>query len=103
MAWLELGEHPELELADVLPAELLEQVHAWTLTPLPEMPATQWERDVIRTILRLRERQIHTLSKQTQSLVAEAQVQGDIKAAHYLAALQDLSDALRRVQQALSR
>jgi DNA primase len=103
LAWLELGEHPELELADVLPAELLEQVHAWTLTPLPEMPATQWERDVIRTILRLRERQIHTLSKQTQSLVAEAQVQGDIKAAHYLVALQDLSDALRRVQQALSR
>lgn len=103
LAWLELGAHPELELIDLLPVDLLEQIHVWTLTPLPDLPVDQWERDVIRTILRLRERQIHTLSKQTQSLVAEAQVQGDLKATHYLAALQDLSNALRRVQQALSR
>ncbi|MGC9395750.1 MAG: DNA primase [Anaerolineae bacterium] len=103
LAWLELGAHPELELSDVLPADLLEQVQTWLASPLPDMPLDQWARDAVRTVLRLRERQLRDISKHTQSLVAEAQGEGDLKAERYLTALQSLSETLRRVQQALSR
>ncbi|MBN2390819.1 MAG: DNA primase [Anaerolineae bacterium] len=103
LAWLELGAHPELELSDVLPADLLEQVQMWLASPLPDMPLDQWARDAVRTVLRLRERQLRDISKHTQSLVAEAQGEGDLKAERYLTALQSLSETLCRVQQALSR
>jgi len=102
-AWLELGAHPELELSDILPPDLLEQVRMWIAAPLPEMPPDQWQRDMVRTILRLREKKLRDISKHTQSLVAEAQVEGDLKAERYLTTLQGLSAALCRVQQALSR
>ncbi len=102
-AWLELGAHPELEFGDILPPDLLEQVHAWIAAPLPDMPPDQWTRDLTRTILRLREKRLRDISKRTQSLVAEAQVEGDMKAERYLTTLQGLSEALCRVQQALGR
>lgn len=103
LAWLELGAHPELELSDVLPADLLEQVHTWIASPLPDMPLDQWARDAVRTVLRLREKRLRDISKHTQSLVAEAQGEGDLRAERYLATLQSLSETLCRVQQALSR
>jgi len=103
LGWLELGEHPELELTDVLPEDLLEQVHTWIASPLPDMPLDQWARDAVRTVLRLREKRLRDISKHTQSLVAEAQGEGDLKAERYLTALQSLSETLCRVQQALSR
>jgi len=103
LAWLELGAHPELELSDVLPIDLLEQVHTWVAAPLPDMPLDQWARDAVRTVLRLRERRLRDISRHTQSLVAEAQGEGDLKAERYLATLQGLSETLCRVQQALSR
>ncbi|HOT92904.1 MAG TPA: DNA primase [Anaerolineae bacterium] len=102
-AWMELSAHPELELSDILPPDLLELVHTWIATPLPDTPLEQWKRDMVRTILRLRERRLRDISKRTQSLVAEAQVEGDMKAERYLATLKNLSEALRRIQQALSR
>lgn len=103
LAWLELGAHPELELSDVLPADLLEQVHTWIASPLPDMSLDQWARDAVRAVLRLREKRLRDISKHTQSLVAEAQGEGDLKAERYLATLQGLSETLCRVQQALSR
>ncbi len=103
LAWLEMSAHPELELGDVLPADLLEQVHTWMATPLPDMPLEQWARDAVRTVLRLREKRLRDISKHTQSLVAEAQGEGDLKAERYLTTLQRLSATLCRVQQALSR
>jgi DNA primase len=102
-AWLDLGEHPELELEDLLPSDLLEQVNAWLRTPQPETAPDQWERDVLRAILRLRERRVRQRSHEVQGLVAEAQGEGDLKASQYLVALQDLSEALRRLQVGLSR
>ena len=101
-AWLEFGAHPELELSDVLPDDLVEQIHTWMASPLPDMPLAQWERDATRTILRLRDRRLRDLSKQTQSLVAEAQAEGDLKATQYSTTFQELYGALRRVHQALS-
>lgn len=103
LAWLELSAHPELELNDVLPADLMEQVHMWIAAPLPDMSLDQWARDATRTILRLRERRLRNISKHTQSLVAEAQGEGDLKAERYLTTLQGFSETLCRVQQALSR
>lgn len=103
LAWLEMSEHPELEMGDVLPVDLLEQVHTWITSPLPDMPLDQWARDAVRTVLRLREKRLRDISRHTQSLVAEAQGEGDLKAERYLATLQSLSETLCRVQQALSR
>lgn len=102
LAWLELGMHPELELNDVLPDDLVEQVHEWMASPLPDMPSAQWERDAVRAILRLRDRRLRDLSRQTQSLVLEAQANGDLKAQQYSPTFHELYDALRRVHQALS-
>jgi len=103
LAWLEMSAHPELEIGDVLPADLLEQIHTWITSPLPDMPLDQWARDAVRTVLRLREKRLRDISRHTQSLVAEAQGEGDLKAERYLATLQGLSETLCRVQQALSR
>jgi len=103
LAWLEMSEHPELEMGDVLPVDLLGQVHTWITSPLPDMPLDQWARDAVRTVLRLREKRLRDISRHTQSLVAEAQGEGDLKAERYLATLQSLSETLCRVQQALSR
>ncbi len=102
-AWLEMGEQPELELGDVLPPDLVEQVHQWITLTLPEMSPEQLQRDVTRTILRLREKHLREMLTETQNLVAEAQVEGDLKGTPYVKTLLDLSDALRHIQIALAR
>lgn len=100
-AWLELGEHPELELEDLLPPALIDEINEWMNFSFPEMSVEQWGRDITRTILRLREKQIRATIAQTHSLIAEAQSSGDLKATQYITTLQTLSEALRQIQQAL--
>ncbi len=102
-AWLELGQHPELEMEDLLPPDILEQIYDWIASALPELSHDQLQRDVMRTILRLREKQLREILQKTQSLVAEAQVDGDLKATRYADTLQELYEALRRVQLALAQ
>lgn len=102
-AWLEMGEQPDLELVDLLPPDLVELVHQWIALALPEMSPEQLQRDVTRTILRLRERRLREMLMETQNLVAEAQIEGDLKGTPYVETLLDLSDALRHIQLALAR
>ncbi len=101
-AWLEMGEHPELEMQDLLSPDLLEMVIAWVTAPLPEMSRDQWGRDVLRTILRMRERQLRDVKQQLDGLISEAQAEGDRKGIRYATTIQDLSQQLWLVHQALS-
>lgn len=102
-AWLEMGEQPELELEDLLPPDLVERVHQWITLALPETSPEQLQRDVTRTILRLRERRLREILGETQNLIAEGQVEGDLRGAPYIETLLDLSEALRQIQLALAR
>jgi len=102
-AWLEMGEQPELELEDLLPPDLVAQVHQWITMLLPEMPPEQLQRDIARTILRLREKRLREILGETQNLIAEAQIEGDLRGAPYIETLLDLSEALRHIQLALAR
>ncbi len=102
-AWSEMSEHPEVELDDLLPADIVAQVYEWIAMALPDMTQDQLQRDVSRTILRLREKRLRATLQQTQSLVAEAQVEGDLKATRYSRTIQALSEELLRVQWALAQ
>jgi hypothetical protein len=53
--------------------------------------------------LRIRENKIKILLQQTQSLISEAQVAGDLKATDYSETLKSLTIVLYRLQQALAR
>lgn len=102
-AWLDMGQDPTVEMEDLLPPDLLEQVNAWVSAPLPEMTPEQWERDVHRVVLRLRELQLRAIKQGLDGLISEAQQEGDIKGESYAALIHELSQDLRRIQQALAR
>ena len=55
LALLEFMANPVLEWEDLLPPELAARVREWTQTPLPEEPVEDWLRDLLRTILWIRE------------------------------------------------
>lgn len=57
-SWVDVLEHPERELDDFLPSDMLEPVQQWMSQPLPEELPSQWERAVVRTILRMREKKL---------------------------------------------
>jgi DNA primase len=57
-SWAEVSAHPELELDDFLPSDMLGLIREWTSHALPDMLPSQWERDLIRTILRMREKNL---------------------------------------------
>ncbi len=102
-AWLEVLRNPEAELRSLLPPDLQPQAQQWLSTPLSDLGMEQAERELFRTILRLRERQLRAMLQQLQGLVAEAQAEGDLKATRYAATLKALHQTLNQVQQALGR
>ncbi len=103
-AWLEVMGNPEQELEALLPPDLQEQVRTWQQAPLPELPLNQWESDLMRVILRVREKQLDDMKRQIQTLLTEAQADGDAQTTLYYAAhLQELSINRLQVQQALAR
>ncbi len=99
--WIEMQAQPELGFDDLLPSDIVELIHSWHQTGLPEISLPQWERDIIRTLLRIRENKIRTLLKQTHSLVSEAQMAGDLKATDYTETLVGLSLELKRLDKPL--
>lgn len=100
--WVKIQMQPELGFDDLLPSDIVELIRSWQQTGSPDISPTQWERDIVRTLLRIRENNIQTLLKQTQSLVGEAQVAGDMKATSYTDTLKNLSVELNRLQHALA-
>lgn len=102
-SWVEIIEHPELELEDLLPSDILEPVQGWLAQGLPDMSLVQWERDVMRTILRKRQRELLQQNDQARSTLIVAKTEGD--QATILAVgqrIKQISNELRRVQQALA-
>ena len=102
LAWLEMGLHPELELEDLLPFDLVEQVYYWIGINIPEISTDQVMRDVARTVLHIRENRLREMLTHIQGLIAEAQFAGDFKGTQYIGAWRELSTTLRQVQLALA-
>jgi DNA primase len=101
--WKKIQSQPELGFEDFLPADIVEFITDLTQTGMPEFAPAQLSRDIIRTVFRIRENKIKILLQQTQSLISEAQVAGDLKATDYLETLKSLTIVLYRLQQALAR
>lgn len=101
LALLELLENPALELEELLPSDLAARVHAWTQNPLPEKPLEEWERDLLRTILWLRERRLRRYNEEVRTLLLEAQAAGDPKGTPYAQTMIQLTTTLERIQRVL--
>jgi DNA primase len=68
-----------------------------------ELAEEQLLRDVMRTLLRLRERNLRRLGQELNFLTLEAQEAGDIRAERYVGALRAYKETLLRTQQALAQ
>lgn len=101
LALLEFMANPVLEWEDLLPPELAARVREWTQTPLPEESVEDWLRDLLRTILWIREGYVRQRIEEVGGLLLEAQAMGDLKGAEYAAVMPRLSETLIRIQRAL--
>ncbi|MDY0019507.1 MAG: DNA primase [Anaerolineae bacterium] len=102
-AWMQLLATPQQELAELLTPETHQQVRQWLQSPLPETSSEQWQRDVVRTVLHLRERRIRETLNEVQSMIITAQAEGDLKGSEYAATFRELSEMLRGIQKALTK
>jgi len=103
-SWTQLAEHPELELADFLPSDMLGLVDAWLSQPLPDMMPTQWERDLARTMLRIREKVLRQELQETNGTLGFAKAENDLDAiARIKHRIAQISDRLREIQWALAQ
>jgi DNA primase len=101
-AWLEVLANPSQELEELLPPEIYQTVETWMTTPLPEETLEELKRDVVRTVLKLRESRLRKWSNQVQSMVIESQAEGDLRAERYANLLNKLLKNLHDVQRALN-
>ncbi len=101
LALLELMDNPALEWEDLLPPELAARIKEWAQTPLPERTPDEWTRDLLRTILWIRERNLRQRNQEVRDLLLEAKAMGDAKGAEYAAAMTRLAETLMRIQRAL--
>lgn len=103
-SWSQMLEHPELELEDFLPSDMLELVQSWVDKAIPDNPPAQWERDIVRAILRLRDNRLRDELRQNQSALRSAQIEQDLEAiASMSKRIVDISDKLRKIQWALAQ
>ena len=101
LALLELMANPALEWEDLLPPDLATRIKGWAQTPLPEKTLEEWERNLLRTVLWIRERNMRQRNEEMRGLLLEAKAMGDSKGAEYAAAMTRLADTLMRIQRAL--
>jgi DNA primase len=102
-SWVEMLEHPELELEDFLPSDILEVVQGWLAQGLPEMSLAQWERDVMRTILRMRERNLRQILNETRVLLQYVRPEDEDNGGQYRLTVSKLTNHMWRIQQALAQ
>jgi hypothetical protein len=106
-AWEKLlaTEHPApLEaLRAQLPTDLHARLEALLTPAQATLADEQLVRDVVLTLLRLRERNLRQLGQKLSFLTTEAQEAGDIRAEQYVGALRTYKETLLRTQQALAQ
>lgn len=97
-------EHPApLEaLRAQLPIDLHARLEALLTPAQVTLADEQLVRDVVLTLLRLRERNLRQLGQKLSFLTIEAQEAGDIRAEQYIGALRTYKKTLLRTQQALA-
>ncbi len=100
-ALLEMMMNPNLEWSDLLPPDTLTKVTKWLQDSPPSNSNEEWERDLLRTILWLRERRLRQRNAEVRGLLLEAQASGDSKGAQYAAAMTQLTVTLGRIQRVL--
>jgi DNA primase len=86
-----------------LPADLQAQFEALLKLDCGELAEEQLLRDIIRTLLRLRERNLRHLGQELNFLTLEAREAGDMRAEQYVDALRTYRERLLRTQQALAQ
>jgi len=98
-------EHPDpiQALHEQLPAALHTRLEELLTPKKAELADEQLVRDIIRTLLRLRERNLKRVGEELSFLTLEAQETGDIRAEQYVGALQAYRETLLRTQQALAQ
>ncbi|MCD4738152.1 MAG: toprim domain-containing protein, partial [Anaerolineae bacterium] len=101
-SWLAVLVDPTLSLTELLPLATAEKITQWLQMPPGKEETAVLKRDLVRTILTIRERQLHQEFTRVQSLVLESQSQGDLKIQRHAGALNQLHLRLREVQQALN-
>jgi len=99
-----LVEQPECELDELLPPDMIETMQGLSCEALPELSLSQWQRDVVRTVLRLRERKLRESIQEAQMALTTAQSEGQASVQPEISArIQQLSRELRMVQVALAQ
>jgi DNA primase len=98
-------EHPDpiQALHEQLPTDLCARLEELLAPEKAELADEQLVRDIIRTLLRLRERNLKRVGEELSFLTLEAQETGDIRAEQYVGALQAYRETLLRTQQALAQ
>ncbi|MBE9472017.1 MAG: hypothetical protein IMY75_07935, partial [Chloroflexi bacterium] len=86
-----------------LPADLHARLEGLLTPDEVALADEQLVRDVILTLLRLRERNLKRLGQELSFLTVEAQEAGDMRAEQYVEALRTYKDTLLRTQQALAQ
>jgi len=86
-----------------LPIDLQAQFEALLKLDRGELAEEQLLRDIIRTLLRLRERNLRHLGQELNFLTLEAREAGDMRAEQYVGALRTYRERLLRTQQALAQ
>lgn len=91
------------ELRACLPAELQAKLAELVAPDEPRLADELLVRDLIVTLLRLRQRNLRRLGQELGFLTAEAQEAGDLRAGEYMEALRVYRQTLLRIQRALAR
>jgi len=86
-----------------LPADLHARLEKLFTPDKSDLADEQLVRDIILTLLRLRERNLRHLGQELSFLTLEAQEAGDVRAEQYIGALQAYRETLLRTQQALAQ
>ncbi len=103
-SWVQMLEHPELELEDFLPSDMLDLVQVWVNQALPDMSPSQWVRDLMRTVVRIRDKRLREALVQSQILLRSASAESDLDAISRInQRTVTISDQLRTVQLALAQ
>ena len=101
-AWLEVLANPTLSLEELLLPSQFETVSQWRNTPLSEKDTEEWKRDVVRTVLMIREQRLRERHRQIQRLLFQSQTEGLRQNKEYGHVLNQIHQDLREVQMALN-
>jgi len=103
-SWVQMLEHPELELEDFLPSDMLGLVQDWVNQVLPDRSPSQWERDLMRTVVRIRDKRLREALQQSRIMLRSASAESDLDAISGInQRIVTISDQLRRIQRALAQ